>query len=117
MSEVYATTTCFTPVIFILSQGADPNSTMRQFAIDMNHADRFDVSSLGQGQGSRAKKFINNGIKTGNWVMLQNCHLFKSWMPDLEKIVLSFEEKTKIHEDFRLFLTSTPVDYFPIPVL
>jgi dynein heavy chain len=50
--------------------------------------------------------------------MLQNCHLYKSWMPALEKIVLAMENpKVQIHADFRLFLTSTPCAYFPIPVL
>jgi dynein heavy chain len=38
-------------------------------------------------------------------------------MPKLEKIVTAFEENKKIHKDFRLWLTSTAVDYFPIPIL
>ena len=42
----------------------------------------------------------------------------KSWMEDLDKIVLSFKENAdRIHEDFRLFLTSMPADYFPVSVL
>lgn len=42
----------------------------------------------------------------------------KSWMEDLDKIVLSFKESAdRIHEDFRLFLTSMPADYFPVSVL
>lgn len=39
-------------------------------------------------------------------------------MPELEKIVLRFsEEKDNIHEDFRLYLTSMPADYFPVAIL
>lgn len=39
-------------------------------------------------------------------------------MEELEKIVLGFKETaTSIHEDFRLFLTSMPADYFPVSVL
>jgi len=29
---------------------------------------------------------IQEGQKTGEWVVLQNCHLSVTWMPILEKI-------------------------------
>jgi dynein heavy chain len=73
--------------------------------------------SLGQGQGPKAAKLIDEACKKGTWVLLQNCHLAKSWMPQLEKIAEGFEESTMIHKDFRLFLTSMPADYFPVPIL
>ena len=40
-------------------------------------------------------------------------------MHQLEKEVIDIGEKNPndIHPDFRLFLTSMPCDYFPIPVL
>ena len=38
-------------------------------------------------------------------------------MPKLEEIVNKFEEEKDIDEDFRLFLTSMPVDYFPVSIL
>lgn len=39
-------------------------------------------------------------------------------MPELEKIVGDFDDPNKrIHDDFRLFLTSMPCDFFPVPVL
>ncbi len=54
----------------------------------------------------------------GLWILLQNCHLAKSWMGDLENIVLELADKeTEIHPDFRLFLTSMPAVYFPISIL
>lgn len=54
----------------------------------------------------------------GLWIMLQNCHLFKSWMPTLENICNSFIDKAEqIHEDFKLILTSQPKDFFPASIL
>ena len=38
-------------------------------------------------------------------------------MLSLESIVNNFEEDTEIDENFRLFLTSMPVNYFPVSVL
>ena len=39
-------------------------------------------------------------------------------MPELDKIIENFEDpKTNLHEDFRLFLSSMPCNYFPIPIL
>jgi dynein heavy chain len=55
--------------------------------------------------------------KTGDWVMLQNCHLAKSWMDDLEKRTLDLTERQDINKDFRLFLTSMPAPYFPVSTL
>ena len=75
--------------------------------------------SLGQEQGPRAEKLIIRAQEEGLWVMLENCHLSKSWLPKLEEIIeeLQNKEKDAIHKDFRLFLTSMPADYFPVSIL
>ena len=45
----------------------------------------YDVVIIGAGgHGLAAEEMIDRGMVEGNWVLLQNCHLFKSWMPRLE---------------------------------
>ncbi len=59
---------------------------------------------------------IQTGMTEGHWILLQNCHLFKSWMPKLETIVQGLRQQ-ECNSNFRLILTSIPVDYFPVSVL
>ena len=55
----------------------------------------------------------------GDWILLQNCHLAKSWMPELEHIVTDLPSLSEadLHPEFRLWLSSMPVPYFPVAVL
>jgi dynein heavy chain len=57
-----------TPLIFVLSPGADPLNALENFATSKKK--EIDKVSLGQGQGPKAEKFIEDGIKSGNWVCL-----------------------------------------------
>ena len=59
---------------------------------------------------------IEDAAQKGGWVLLQNCHLSLSWMPELERIVEAFEPD-KLHRDFRLWLTSMPTPSFPVSLL
>jgi dynein heavy chain len=116
MSDLYKDMSTCVPLIFILSTGADPTDELYSFATDMGYDSKFTVIALGQGQGPRAEAAIEKAGKWGEWVMLQNCHLGKSWLPKLEAIVDGFP-KQELHENFRLFLTSFPATYFPVPIL
>ena len=45
----------------------------------------FHNVSLGQGQESVAEQAMDVAAKNGHWVVLQNIHLVKKWLPLLEK--------------------------------
>lgn len=72
--------------------------------------------SLGQGQGVKAERIIKEYMQKGGWVLLQNCHLAVSWLPELEKIVEEFSPEN-MNADFRLWLSSMPSNQFPISIL
>jgi dynein heavy chain len=118
MQDIYNDLDNKTPCVFILSSGADPTGMLLRFAKAKDYADRLGLISLGQGQGPRAEQMIKQGCKTGDWACLQNCMLAKSWMADLEHLVHDLHKHGDTnHVDFRLYLTSMPVAFFPVFVL
>ena len=135
LDEVFAESDYKTPIIFILSQGADPADNLIKFKDRCNlpYEEKKEeetvmtlrkpnsiLISLGQGQNHIAEDAIDNSVKNGDWVILQNCHLFKSWMTILGEKVQKIQEDDypdPIHPHFRLWLTSMPNEFFPISVL
>ncbi|KAF0291565.1 Dynein heavy chain 10, axonemal [Amphibalanus amphitrite] len=104
-----------TPVVFILSPGADPAGDLMKLA-DRNGfgSSRIKFLSLGQGQEEVAMRLMEAAVARGHWLMLQNCHLLVSFLRQLEKEV---ERLHKPHPDFRLWLTTDPTPGFPIGIL
>ena len=60
---------------------------------------------------------IVEGTKCGNWIVLQNCHLLTSWLPNLTSIWEEVISDKDTHPEFRLWLTSYPSDNFPTSLL
>ncbi|CAM6076097.1 unnamed protein product [Sphagnum tenellum] len=114
LTSAYGDSDALTPLIFILSAGSDPMAALLKFSEEGKHV--VNTISLGQGQGPKAALLIQSALRTGDWVVLQNCHLAPSWMPSLERICENFTpEGTNI--SFRLWLTSYPSDQFPVAIL
>ncbi|KAL0227597.1 hypothetical protein RCL1_003741 [Eukaryota sp. TZLM3-RCL] len=104
------------PIVFILSPGADPAAEVEKLAnkFGIYQSGRYKSLSLGQGQEDVAIQLLATGASRGHWVVLQNCHLLTTWLKRLEK---KLEELTKIHKEFRLWLTTEPTDKFPMGIL
>ncbi|EQC31947.1 hypothetical protein SDRG_10462 [Saprolegnia diclina VS20] len=118
MTDVFPALDKNVPCVFILSSGADPTAILHRFAADLGRDDRLHVVSLGQGQGPLATALIQRCAASGDWALLQNCHLAKSWMPTLEQLLLQLRaDAGDVHDDFRLFMTSFPAPYFPVAIL
>ena len=129
LDACFADSDAGTPLVFILSPGSDPMANLLKFAEsktrkaegakpdDPEVPTRVEAVSLGQGQGPFATRCIDEGARNGHWVVLQNCHLAKSFMPELEQQCELRIKREDTHPDFRLWLTSYPSPIFPVSIL
>ncbi|KPA86847.1 putative dynein heavy chain [Leptomonas pyrrhocoris] len=105
------------PIIFVLTPGTDPTQLFTEFAERKGFGSRKMMLSLGQDQGYKAEEMIRiASTETGAWVYLQNCHVYSSWMPSLERILEDLTRRD-VQRDFRLWLTTMPVASFPVLLL
>lgn len=56
---------------------------------------------------------IKKSIKNGEWIIIQNCHLFIKQMDHLDWLIENVISCPETHSDFRLWLSSSPSDMFP----
>ncbi|ORZ39485.1 dynein heavy chain and region D6 of dynein motor-domain-containing protein [Catenaria anguillulae PL171] len=109
LAASYADSNNVTPLIFILSPGADPTGGLLRFADSRGFGtNKCNAISLVKGK---------TAARNGSWVVLQNCHLAVSWLPSLEKIVEELGPENNTHSEFRLWLTSYPSEKFPVTIL
>ena len=119
LEGAYSDSTPVSPLIFILSPGADPTDYLLQLAESKGKGSGgLRIISLGQGQGPIAEAALTQSQLSGEWVCLQNCHLAVSWLPKLEMIVEKMQnDPDATNSEFRLWLTSMPSTTFPVTVL
>jgi dynein heavy chain, axonemal len=119
LEGAFSDSTCVSPLIFILSPGADPTDYLLTLAQSKGKdGSGLRIISLGQGQGPIAEKALEAAQKSGDWVCLQNCHLAVSWLAKLEQLVEYMQNNPSVvNSEFRLWLTSMPSTSFPVPVL
>jgi len=133
-----------TPIILMLSPGADPTQTLEDLAKRKNL--KIYPVSMGEGQEPNAEAAMERGMKTGGWALLQNTHLGLGFMnhvdedlkrahapPELkkedekakeveekkgeDKAAAKGEELVGVHPDFRLWITCEPTPLFPVNLL
>ncbi|KAA0177346.1 hypothetical protein FNF27_01124 [Cafeteria roenbergensis] len=111
--EIAETMDCRTPVIFLLSTGADPTDAIETLC--KKKKTTLATVSMGQGQEVVAKRALQAGIVNGTWVLLQNCELGLGLMGEMEGWLASVRDS--IHPDFRFFITALPDPKFPLGLL
>mmetsp|Transcript_38901 Transcript_38901/g.70950 ORF Transcript_38901/g.70950 Transcript_38901/m.70950 type:complete len:2173 (+) Transcript_38901:3-6521(+) len=114
LSRTYANSSCVTPLIFILSAADHPVEAVLKMSAAMSVNLR--TICMGQGQAQHAQAVIEESLTTGEWVLVQNCHLMPKWMPELAKLCDQMSPQT-VHGDFRLWLSSCPSPAFPPSIL
>jgi len=111
--KIYAQSNEKSPIVFILSPGADPFTDINALHEKLG-VKTFKYLALGQGMGPEAQQYIESGAMRGHWILLQNCHLLTSWLKKLDAIQ---ENLTKPDKAFRLWLTTAPTEGFPLGIL
>jgi dynein heavy chain len=113
IEDIWAESNNREPVLFLLSAGADPTQNIEDFARRKKKSS-CDRISMGDGMDAAALEACKSGFLSGNWVILQNCHLGLDFMGQMETLL---GQGNEIEEDFRLWLTCEQRDSFPIGLL
>ena len=98
-----------------MTQGVDPTDIIEKFAEEQDV--KIDAISLGKGQSKKAIDTIDKAAKDGNWCFLSNCHLSVGMLPELEAKLDKVCMEDSTTDTFRLILSASPTDNFPISLL
>lgn len=101
------------PVVYLLAPGSDPTGSIDELARKKKIPTQ--KVSMGEEQEIIAKKHIDDAMRDGFWVILNNCHLSIEFMAEMEEILNP--KGKEIHETFRLFITCSPNPEFPLGLL
>eukprot|EP01033_Poteriospumella_lacustris_P002475 gene2475-1807_t len=114
IESIYDEMISHTPVVFLLSIGADPTEAIEGLARKKKLPSPA-VISMGEGQEQVAIKAMQAGAANGTWVLLQNCELGLELMATMEDFLTKLREGQD--PNFRLFITALPDKAFPLGLL
>jgi len=93
------------PVLYLISAGSDPTGSIDEYAKKRKKFPT-DKVSMGEEQEIPAMQFIDKGMASGSWVILNNCHLSLEFMAEMEEIL--YPKDREVHDEFRLWITCEP---------
>jgi dynein heavy chain len=114
IADIFEESTRFTPVLYLLSAGADPTNSIDEFARKKKKP-QVNKVSMGEEQEKPALEMIKIGQATGVWLILNNCHLSLEFMATMEEVLLP--KGVEVHDEFRLWITCAPDNSFPLGLL
>ena len=113
IKDIYNITNATTPILFLLSAGADPSTNIENLAKKKNK--HIDSISMGEGVLEIAVSIVENCRQSGDWVYFQNCHLGLDFMSKLDIMLKNTE--LEWNPEMRIWLSCEPRDEFPIGLL
>jgi len=115
LDEIHAVSDNKTPVVLLLTPGADPTSQLEELA--KKKGVKIYAVSMGEGQEPYARKSMEAGMDEGAWSLLQNAHLGLGFMGKIEEDLIKYHEEKVVSSEFRLWITCEPHVDFPINLL
>ena len=108
------------PCIYLLSPGSDPTEDIEHYC--RRHKHSVSIVSMGEGQEPVAQAAIDRAAQCGGFVLIQNAHLGLRFVHALNGLFdhLHTGQDASIrglHPDFRLIITTEPIDDFSVPLL
>jgi dynein heavy chain len=70
---------------------------------------------MGEEMEIPAAQLIDQAFISGQWVILNNCHLSLEFMAQMEEYLNPKDRE--VHEEFRLWITCLPDNNFPLGLL
>ncbi|XP_059149715.1 dynein axonemal heavy chain 5-like isoform X1 [Physella acuta] len=112
MEKMWQESTNRSPLICLLSMGSDPTPLIEGLAKKLRLECR--AISMGQGQEVHARRLLQQGITSGGWLLLQNCHLSLDYVNEVLDVIVETET---VHDEFRLWVTTEVHPKFSINFL
>lgn len=115
ISALYMKSSYNEPVLYLLSEGADPTNGIISYATKIKK--HFQSVSMGEGQGEKAESLMKEYMPLGNWILLQNCHLGIDFMERIENLLTDPEFMKDCDSEFRIWMSCEPTPEFPLGLL